>query len=254
MASRSAKPSSRRQQREACLAEWRSWDWSKSNVELAEEMGFSSSFVGDIRRRVGAPKSLHFHKYRAKFKKPNLTKWRSWDWSKQDIELAREKGLSRERIRQIRQLLGLPKSPRHGDRPRNRRQQELALQWATENPDRLRGLSWAEVKRNYRFNRKCHVYAFLKAKGVLRNGKLIRKHRWDLMNFDLPSSVLERIWKLPFCAAGGYRCRKRLRAPKWRLFGGPAVLQRRGQFRAYHRAVRAEKRKAAKYFAERGRR
>ena len=248
-------PSTRRELRRApCLAKCRSWDWSKPDVELAEEMGFSNSSIGRIRRRIGAPKSPRYHKPRSKFREPNLAKWRSWDWSKQDVELARETGLSRERIRQIRQLLGVPKSPRHWNRRASRRQNELALQWAAENLDRLSGLSWAEVERKYGFKRNSHVFAFLKAKGVLRNGHLICKHRWDLMNFELPSSVLERIWKLASDMAGAYRYRKRLGAPKWILTGGLAALQRRGALRAYNRAVQAEERKAAKYFAGNSRR
>lgn len=251
----SSEPASRRELRWAsCSAKWRSWDWSKPDVELAEDMGFSNSFIGVIRRRIGAPKSPRWHKYRSKFKEPSLAKWRSWDWSKQDVELAREKGLSRERIRQIRQLLGVPKSPYHKSGSVSRRQNALALQWAAKNLGRLRGLSRAEVERKYGFKQHLHVYAFLKAKGVLRNGHLIRKYRWGLMNFDLPNGVLQRIWKLPLYRVTTYRSRKRLPAPKWTLTGGPAALQRRGELRAYNRAMQTEERKAAKYFAENSRR
>jgi hypothetical protein len=184
---------------------------------------------------------------------PYLAKWRSWDWSKQDVELASEAGLSKERIRQIRQLLGAPRSPYHGSYPASRRQNIITLQWAAENLDRLRGLSGAEVERKYGFKRYLHVYTFLKAKGILRNGNLIRKFRWGLMNFELPNGVLQRIWKLPLYRATTYRSRKRLPAPKWTLTGGLAALQRRGELRAYNRAVQAEERKAAKYFAENSR-
>ncbi len=106
-------------------------DWSKSNVELAEELGLrSASHIGFMRRRLGAPESPHFHKMRAKFREPRLAKWRGWNWRKQDVELAREKGLSRERIRQIRELLGLPKSPHHGELTRPRRRKTPARRGA----------------------------------------------------------------------------------------------------------------------------
>ena len=177
-----------------------------------------------------------------------LAKWRSWDWSKQHVELARETGLSRERIRQIRQLLGAPKSPHHGSYSASRRQNTLALQWAADNLDRLKGLSGEEVRRKYGFPRHLHVYEFLRAKGVLRNGNLIRKYRWGQMNFELPNGVLQRIWKLPLYRATTYRSRKRLPAPKWSLVGGLGALQRRGELRAYNRAVQAEERKAARYY------
>jgi hypothetical protein len=247
-------PSSRRElQREAYLAKWRSWDWSKQDVELAEEMGSSKRSIGTIRRRIGAPKSPRWHKYRSKFREPNRAKWRSWDWSKQNAELAREKGLSNERVRQIRHLLGAPKSPHHNHkRTRTQTRQTLMkLQWAAKNLDRLKGLSAAELRRKYGFDRRGPVYEFLKARGVLRDGNY--KHRWDLMNWELPSLALERVWKLPFNLAACYRSRKRPAGPRWTLFGGPAALQRRGELRAYNRAVQAEERKAAKYFAESGR-
>jgi len=243
-------PSHLERRHEAYLAKWRAVDWTKTDAELAEEMGLSSgASIGVNRRRIGAPKSLHFHQYRSKFREPYLAKWRNWDWSKQDVALARETGLSRERIRQIRLLIGAPKSPHHKRMPASRRT-TIALQWAADNLDRLQGLSGAEVRRKHGFNPHCPAYEFLKAKGVLRDGRLFRKHRWDLMNFELPSSVLERIWKLPFNAAASYRWQKRLGAPKWTLFGGPAARQRRGGLRACNRAVQAEERKAARHFAE----
>jgi len=127
------------------------------------------------------------------------------------------------------------------------------VQWAAENLERLRGLSGAELKRKYGFAQDSRVYAFLKAKGVLRDGHLIRKYRWDLMNFELPNGVLQRIWKLPLCRATHYRSEKRLPASRWTLIRGRAARPRGGELRAYHRAVQAEEQKAAQYFAESGR-
>ncbi len=239
--------------REAYLAKWRAVDWSKQDAELAEEMGFSNSAIGAIRRQIGAPKSPRYHKLRSKFREPYLAKWRSWDWAKQDVELARETGLSRERLRQIRRLLGVPRPPHHGSRPASRRQNALALQWAAENLDRLKGLSAAEVERKYGFKQHLPVYALLKAKGVLRDARLIREYRWSLMKFELPDGGLQRIWKLPLYRATRYRSEKRLPAPRWNLIGGRAALPRGGELRAYNRAVQAEERKAAKYFTESGR-
>ena len=39
--------------------------------------------------------------------------WRTWDWSRQDFELADEHGISRERVRQIRTEFGFPASARY---------------------------------------------------------------------------------------------------------------------------------------------
>ena len=246
----SALPASWRQQRRAAdLAKWQTWDWSKTDTELAEEIGLAISSIGWIRRRVGAPKSPRFHKWRVKLTEPNLAKWRSWDWSKQDVELAGETGRTRERIRQIRQLLDAPRSPHHGSHWARHRRNALALQWVAENLARLKGLSREEVRRKYGYTHYSPVYKFLKAKGVLRDDRLFRKYRWELMNFDLPNSVLQRIWKMPLNVAADHRYRKHLPPPKWSLVGGLAALRRRGQLGAYKWAVQAEKRKAAKHFA-----
>jgi len=176
-----------------------------------------------------------------------LAKWSKVDWSKQNCELADELGLSRERMRKIRQQVGAPK-PTHLHR-RIRKSAE-ALQWAKDNLDKLRGLSWAELRRKYGLSRwrGNAVYQFLKP--FLRNGR--RKHRWDLMNFRLPNRDLERIWRLPYNLAGPHRARKQLRQPTWRVKPKTGEIQFNGrrECQAYHRAVKAEERNAARHFAQ----
>ena len=79
-----------------------------------------------------------------------LAKWSKVDWSKQNCELADEMGLSRERIRQIRQEVGASK-PTHLHR--RIRKSAQALQWAKDNLEKLRGLSLAELGRKYGLSR-----------------------------------------------------------------------------------------------------
>ena len=74
-----------------------------------------------------------------------LAKWSKVDWSKQNCEVADGMGLSGERIRQIRKQLGAPQ-PTHPDRKRITRQ---TFQWAKDNLDNLKGLTFAEVQRKY---------------------------------------------------------------------------------------------------------
>ena len=182
-------------------------------------------------------------------RKAFLAKWSKVDWSKQDCELADEMGLCRERIRQIRKQVGAPKPTHH----RRVRKTAQALQWAKDNLDKLKGLSWAELRRKYglpRHWRGSPLYQFLKP--FLRDGSLNRKHRWDLMNFSLPNRDLERIWRLPYNMAGPYRFRKQLQRPTWRFKRGTGGIQFSGrrELQAYHRAVKAEERNAARYFAQ----
>jgi hypothetical protein len=139
----------------------------------------------------------------------HLAKWSKVDWSKRNIELAEETGLSRERIRQIRQQVGAPK-PAH--RNRRKRKAAQALRWAKDNLEKLKGLSISELGRKYGLSRwqGSVVYQFFKP--LLRDGR--PKHRWDLMNFRLPNRDLERIWRLPYNIAGPHRIRKQLQHPK----------------------------------------
>ena len=175
-----------------------------------------------------------------------LAKWSKVDWSKQNCELADELALSRERIRQIRQQVGASK-PTHLHR--RIRKSAQALQWAKDNLEKLKGLSWAELMRKYGLSRwrRSAVYQFLKP--FLRNGS--RKHRWDLMNFRLPNRDLERIWRLPFNLAGPHRVRKQLQRPTWYYGRGRGYMHFSGreEREAYRRAVKAEERNAARYFA-----
>jgi hypothetical protein len=184
--------------------------------------------------------------YRQLQRKAFLAKWSKMDWSKRDYELAEETGLSRERIRQIRQLVGAPRSPHH----RRVRKTAAVLQWAKDNLEKLKGLSIAELGRKYGLSRwqGSALYRFLKP--FLRDGR--RKHRWDLMNFNLPNCDLERIWRLSRNMAGPYRFRKQLQRPMWCSRRGRRYkhFSGRGQGQAYHRTVQAEERKAARYFAK----
>jgi hypothetical protein len=175
-----------------------------------------------------------------------LAKWSAVDWSKQNSELADQTGLSRERIRQIRQLVGAPKSRHHG----RMRKSTAALQWAKDNLDKLKGLSAAEVVRKYGLSpywRGSSLHQFLKP--FLRNGNLIRKHQWHLMNFRLPNRDLESIWRLPPKTAAACRRQNQHPQPTWPFYGTYPQFSGRGQLQAYHRAVKTEQRNAAKYFA-----
>jgi hypothetical protein len=168
------------------------------------------------------------------------------DWSKPNCQLADEMGRSGERIRQIRQELDAP-SAAH---PRRRRRSVAALQWAKDNLDKLKGMTGRELGRKYGLSPRWQygpLYQFLKP--FLRDGQFLPKHRWDLMNFRLPSADLDRIWKLPCHMAASHRYRKQSPPPVWSFQGGHPRFSGRAQLQAYQRAVKAEERNAARYFA-----
>ena len=158
-------------------------------------------------------------------------------------------GLTQERIRQVRQLLGAPK-PSHPHRPRKCAE---ALQWAKDNLEKLIGMSAAQLRREHGLTlgwRSGPLFDFLKP--FLRDGRIIRKHRWDLMNFRLPNRDLRRIWRLPYNMPQGYRQRRRRPPPTWHVKPGKGGIQFSGPAdrQAYQRAVKAEERKAARCFAQ----
>jgi hypothetical protein len=179
-------------------------------------------------------------------RKAFLAKWSKVDWSKQNCELAAVMDLTGERIRQVRQQLSAPQ-PAHHDRKRKTRQ---AIQWAQENLEELKGLSSAELGRKYGLSRHWQsgpLYSFLKP--FLRDGK--RKHPWDRLNFRLPNRDLARIWRLMPNLVSKHRLMKKRRPPTWRCkTRGGIKFSGRRQRHAYHRAVRAEEQKAARYFAK----
>jgi len=180
-------------------------------------------------------------------RKALLAKWSKLDWSKSNSELADEAGLSRERLRQIRQAVGVPKpAHRHNRLPKSAK----VMQWAKDNLEKLKGLSGTELRRKYGlgFWRGTALYQFLRP--FLRDGR--RKHRWGLMDFRLRNRDLERIWRLPHNVVGSHRCAKQLSRSTWyfRRGRGYTHLDGRGQIEAYRRTVKAEERKAARYFAQ----
>jgi hypothetical protein len=188
-------------------------------------------------------------KRRIATRKAFLDKWSKLDWSKQNCELADETGFSRERIRQIRQQLDAPQ-PNH---PGRQRVTTKVLQFAKNHLDKIKGMSWTEVEREFGLGphwRKGYAHEFLKP--FLRDGRLHKKHPWHLMNFRLPNSDLERIWRLPYNMVGAYRYHKRPSPRPWRFKPGTADLQFSGpdECQMYQRAVKAEERKAATHFAQ----
>lgn len=80
-------------------------DWSKHDSQLAEEAGTSSNRVRYWRAKLGKPTSPNRYRHRW-HKNFRLKKYGHLDWSKRDVDLAREVGVSRERIRVVRSLLG----------------------------------------------------------------------------------------------------------------------------------------------------
>lgn len=84
--------------------DWNTLDWNKSLEELAVIVGCCPETIYE--KGIALGKQL-----KRPFKTPEKQDWlKSVDWNKKDIVIAKEVGLSRERIRQVRLSLKLPSS------------------------------------------------------------------------------------------------------------------------------------------------
>lgn len=169
--------------------------------------------------------------------------WRALDWTKQDAALAREIGVSRERVRQVRLELGKPKAKRH--RARLSTPVRDAILAKLKSAD---GLTMREVAAAtgstlpyvYQVGRMIG-YQFRNDRGTMP---------WHLMNWDLPNTTLQQVWGLapPPSQRDGFapaQARHRLGYPKakWDM----RYRQRVESDPAYQAAVREERRTAAEW-------
>jgi hypothetical protein len=74
---------------------WRLIDWSRSNEDIAENYGYTTYAIYTYRKKY-APETI------GKFYGTKVKDWTIVDWSKHDVELARELNVTRERVRQVR--------------------------------------------------------------------------------------------------------------------------------------------------------
>lgn len=211
------------------------------NCEIARLIGVSSVAVCRKRRKLRAPRPKDWHK--RTFKPPVARAWMTVDWSKQDRVIAKTMGVSREWARQMRNRLGAPRATNHGAQ---RKTLEGLAQIKAKLGD-LKGLTkrGAEKVLGFRIDKRTQVFKFLEKNNVLALGISMIKHPWHLMNFDLPSRVLEKILGLPCSMAAAHRYHEHLPKPKW---GWRGSLKRPAQDTQYRKAVQAEKRKAKRFY------
>lgn len=225
------------------------WDWSKSDTDLAVEHHTNPSTVRGLRIKINAPKAPprapSTYVRAVHVPTPNLRKrinWESLDWSKNDMTLAKEVFRSREAVRQNRARLGKPKSAfkhrygkfiRFAERFKGRSELDYKEAFAAE--PLTRG-----VFRDY-----CQHLGIVAVEPAPHNqlgfGGSRRIHPWEKINFELPSILLEKIWRTPTNTVATWRSRHVLPPPKFRCLKGRVPEQ--------HKAlVEAEKRKAEDYF------
>lgn len=164
--------------------ECKSWDWTKSNRELSAQLGIEVGVIILWRRKLGkgqAPREHAFLKDEIFVHKD----YSGWDWKKVDIELAKDHNISRERVRQIRAKLGLPKrlvGVARYDQFCEIFKDKTELQYLESRKVLPFPLSRAT------FNEYCAAAG----KKILKKMKV---YPWDIVNFQLPDSILKGIWR-----------------------------------------------------------
>lgn len=143
--------------------------------------------------------------------------YRRLNWDKQDAHLAREVGVSRERIRQMRRELDMPNALNHKHHPV--RMGETAYSYLLRPHLRMSGKATAKEllalidKEPTRLNKsKLHEACRYIGFEVKREPCWFEK--CDI-NWDLSSRDIDRIWKLSTNTAANTRCRYKMAAPLW---------------------------------------
>ncbi len=130
------------------------------------------------------------------------------DWRKPNNLLAQEYGVSGEAMRQRRMRAGAP-APLFQSHLRDAPLYEEVLDRFEE----IRGLPKDEAERILGFQlRPARLRAFAFQQAGLSPGK----EPWNRMNFDLPSVVLSRLWRIPIQNVHNQRIRNKRGAPKWK--------------------------------------
>jgi hypothetical protein len=217
--------------------DWNSIDWSRQDRDITEELQINPNRVSSTRRRLRKPRPKFWHK--PKTFVAFLERWNKVDWRQANVALARQMGVSQERVRQIRKSLNKPEKTIKAPHPGvNRRLRQIDV-----NLDRLRGLTLRQATELLCFGLASGTAArrYLDALEVLRHGS--RRHPWNEMNFDLGNTVLARIWKVRRDIITTYRHRHGIGPAKW---NGNTFhpSSRRANDATYCRAVADERAKA----------
>jgi hypothetical protein len=86
-------------------------------------------------------------------KAENRARWETLDWTFRDADLARELGVSRERVRQIRYLLGKAKSQRNDRAPDRYAKISIEFRrWARSHPDQVSNHTTSQLAKQFGLN------------------------------------------------------------------------------------------------------
>lgn len=231
---------------------WNDVDWNQQDVALADQLGVTQTTVRYHRGQLGKPKPENYHRHRYTWLRRDTNyvnrrnfDWQNVDWTKQDAELSRELGPSREYVRIMRRKLGKQKPATFHRHVRtvvyerqlsanaqafaNRTLQEI-IEMLEPKPAKAKKVSKTLISR------------LLNKLQIPWKRDYAVQFPWDQMNWDLPNAELEEIWKVSFNGVARHRSRKQLQAARWDIrFGQNKDVP---ELKA---AIEAEKQKAQIY-------
>jgi len=204
--------------------DWENLDWTKQDSVLGRELGLLSTIVRGYRLKLGKPRALRHGKNstttRRIFAPETLT---PEDWqNNRDTDLAKKYKVTRERVRQLREVLKAPPCRFY----RRSRASIDVLLWLEKHRDALAGKRAIEIyKQSPSTFSQSVFYALPRDSGIpfKTGGKFARP--LDDVDWSLPDTILGEIWNIPKSKMGTYRYRLRKPSPKWSLLGIVPVQQ-----------------------------
>jgi hypothetical protein len=193
---------------------WLSLDWTKQDAELARELSLSPTVVRSYRRRLNQPRSPRSGQH-AEGRKVDMEVVAKADWANfRDVDLARQWGITRERVRQLREQLKAPPC-RFG---RHSPAAVKILLWLEKNRAEVEDKQASEIAKLIPYDYTLlTVYKCLRASGIPFKWCSNRKPERpiDEMNWELPNRVLEIVWHVSRNRAGIYRYLQKKQPPRW---------------------------------------
>lgn len=170
-------------------------DFSQPNRSLMEQHGLSSSYVSQLRKESGSPRvgrSGPKHSSVDDQIKRIIQKYGEIDFTKHDCELAELHGFSRERARQIRKIFGAPKISKKAIRPHQSTTE--ARDWVSKRRAHLAHKTLTQIMKESSIKVSRRVMSEALSANNIKHRHASSKYPWDKMNWQLPNSVLIRLW------------------------------------------------------------
>ena len=161
-----------------------------------------------------------------------ISETRGWEWHLNNADLARKYGISRERVRQIRKNLGVPKPAIRGEKERTVVDgvEKLKNKQSDISVENIKQFLKGKVSEPYlRLILNKHKIDFIHGN---------RKYPWEKINWNLPNITISDIWGIPYSDIVEYRNKN---------FEGDALWERNSEDEKFIRATEEEIKKAANF-------